>query len=173
MTWVDLWPTVSLISWMGRRCCSLMETAVSALVGVPVADARFPGHLGAAPVERVGCTHGAVLATEHEVGSVPGFHAFAVLPGFCALRAAMARFGRISERLDLRVLVSPVLPTERQTWTTPPVRSTWSQASLRSSPGRRPSVIDSTTSASSRRLSSAVPSMPICERHEASLPIAL
>ena len=55
----------------------------------------------------------------------------------------MARFGRISERFDLGVLVSPVLLAERQTWTTPLFRSTWSQVSLRSSPGRRPSVIDS------------------------------
>jgi hypothetical protein len=33
----------------------------------------------------------------------------------CALRAVMARFGRMSERFDLGVLVSPVLLAERQT----------------------------------------------------------
>ena len=70
----------------------------------------------------------------------------------CSVSASMARFGRTSERFDFGVLVSPVLLAERHTWTTPLSRSTWSQVSLRSSPGRRPSVIDRTNSASSRTL---------------------
>src|SRR6516165_4370212 len=68
---------------------------------------------------------------------------------WCTVSAAIARFGSSRERLDLGVLVSPLLLAERQTWTTPLSRSTWSQVSLRSSPGRRPRVIEMTNSASS------------------------
>lgn len=78
----------------------------------------------------------------------------------------MARFGRMSERFDLGVLVSPVLLAERQTWITPLFGSTWSQVSLRSSPGRRPTEIDRVKSASSRRLLSSASPMPSWERHE-------
>jgi hypothetical protein len=39
---------------------------------------------------------------------------------------------------DRRVLVSPVLIAERQTWTTPPPKSTSSHVSFRNSIGRRP-----------------------------------
>ena len=45
---------------------------VPSLVGVPVADAGFPGHLAEAPVERVGGVHGPVLVAEDEVGVLPG-----------------------------------------------------------------------------------------------------
>jgi hypothetical protein len=84
----------------------------------------------------------------------------------CALRATMARFGRMSDRFDLGVLVSPLLLAERQTWITPLLRSTWSQVSMRSSPGRRPSVIAKTKSASNRTTASSASSTPSCERHE-------
>ena len=67
----------------------------------------------------------------------------------------MASFGRVSERLDLGVLVSPVRLAERHTWMMPASRSTRSQVSLRSSPGRSPRVIARTKSASSRRAASS------------------
>jgi hypothetical protein len=59
-------------------------------MGVPVTDARFPGHLGEAPVEGVGRVSVAVLLAEHEVVGVPGvagFVAFAVLPGLVRLES--------------------------------------------------------------------------------------
>jgi hypothetical protein len=62
-----------------------------------------------------------------------------------ALSAVAARFGRIRERLDAGVLMSPVLLAERQAWATPLLRSTWVHMSWRNSPGRRPSVTDSAT----------------------------
>ena len=41
----------------------------------------------------------------------------------CTVSAAIARLVSSSERLDLGVLVSPLLLAERHTWTTPPLRS--------------------------------------------------
>jgi hypothetical protein len=41
-----------------------------------------------------------------------------------ALKAAMARFGRMRDRSDLGVFVSPVLLADFQTWITPPPKST-------------------------------------------------
>jgi hypothetical protein len=64
----------------------------------------------------------------------------------------MARLGSTSERRDFGVLVSPSRRVERQTWITPWSRSTWSQVSARSSPGRGPSVMDRTKSASEEPL---------------------
>src|SRR5215471_13937839 len=43
---------------------------------------------------------------------------------WCTVSAAIARLGSSSERLDLGVLVSPLLLAERHTWTTPLLRST-------------------------------------------------
>jgi len=37
----------------------------------------------------------------------------------CAMSAVMARFGKVSDRWDLGVLVSPLLLADRQTLTTP------------------------------------------------------
>lgn len=68
----------------------------------------------------------------------------------------MARLGSSSERLDLGVLVSPSLRAERHTWMMPVSRSTWVQVSVRSSPGRSPSVKARTNSASSRPPASSV-----------------
>ena len=73
MTWVDLWPTVSLISWIGTPLLLMIETAVwRPLVGVPVADASAAGHHAEPPVELVGRVRGAVLVAEDEVVVVPG-----------------------------------------------------------------------------------------------------
>jgi hypothetical protein len=61
---------------------------VSALVGVPVSDARLPGHLGEAPVERVGRVGVAVLLAEDKVIVAPGFAGFSalsILPGLVRL----------------------------------------------------------------------------------------
>ena len=49
-------------------------------MGVPVADARFSGHLAEAPVERVGRVGVAVLLAEDEAVGVPGFADFAAFP---------------------------------------------------------------------------------------------
>jgi len=67
-----------------------------------------------------------------------------------AFSAVMARLGTTRERLDCGVLVSPDLLALRQTCTTPRFRSSRSQVSLRSSPGRRPRVIATTKSAARR-----------------------
>ena len=48
------------------------DRGVASLVGVPVADARAPGHLAEPPVELVGRIGVAVLVAEHEVVVVPG-----------------------------------------------------------------------------------------------------
>jgi len=66
------------------------DCGVAALVSVPVADAGLPGHLGKAPVERVGRVHAAVLVAEHEVAGVPsavGFAALGVLPRLMRLES--------------------------------------------------------------------------------------
>ena len=108
MTWVDLWPTVSLMSWIGTPLLLMIETAVwrpSWACQWPM-PAR-PGHLAEAPVERVGRVGVAVLVAEHEVVVVPGFAggpAFGCLALVCLVSAAIARFGRTSERFDLRRL---------------------------------------------------------------------
>ena len=83
-----------------------------------------------------------------------------------------ARLGSTSERFDFGVLTSPVRLADRQTWMTALSRSTWSQASLRSSPGRRPSVIDSTNSASSLRFSFASASSPRFARQNRQVVVA-
>jgi len=64
-------------------------------------------------------------------GDVGAFVAYSVADlldrdavALCTVSAAIARFGSSSERLDLGVLVSPLLLAERQTWTTPLSRST-------------------------------------------------
>lgn len=64
------------------------DSGVATLVDMPVAGACISGHLGEAPVERVGRVGRAVLVAEHEVGGVPGvagFAAFAVLPDLVRL----------------------------------------------------------------------------------------
>ena len=48
------------------------DRGVASLVGVPVADARAPGHLAEPPVELVGRMGVAVLVAEDEVVVVPG-----------------------------------------------------------------------------------------------------
>jgi len=67
----DLWPTVSLISWIGTPLWLMIETQVPALVSVPVADARASGHFAEPPVERVLAVGTAAFVAEHEVGVVP------------------------------------------------------------------------------------------------------
>ncbi len=103
------------------------DRGVPTLVGVPVADAGLPGHLGEAPVKRVGRVHGAVLVAEDEVVGVPGFARFStlgVLPGLVRLECGGGALRQDEGALDLGVLVSPVLLALRQTCTTPPLRST-------------------------------------------------
>jgi hypothetical protein len=107
-------------------------------VGVPVTDSSAAGHLAEPPVELVGRVGVAVLVAEHEVVIVPGLAscpAFVSLPGLVYRQRDDCALGSSSERFDLGVLVSPLLLAERQTWTTPLLRSTWSHVSLRSSPG--------------------------------------
>jgi hypothetical protein len=60
------------------------DCGVAAFMGVPVADARLPSHLGEAPVEGIGRVSVAVLLAEHEVVGAPvfvGFVAFLALSG--------------------------------------------------------------------------------------------
>ena len=66
------------------------DCGVAALVSVPVADAGLPGHLGKAPVERVGRVHGAVLVAEDEIVGVLGvtrLSALSVLPSLMCLES--------------------------------------------------------------------------------------
>jgi hypothetical protein len=85
---------------------------------------------------------------------------------FVHLERGDGALGSTSERFDFGVLMSPVQLADRHTWITSLSRSTWSQESLRSSPGRRPSMIDSTNSASSLRLASALASRPSSARQK-------
>ena len=57
-----------------------MQT-VTALVGVPAADVRFPSHLGEPPVELVGGVGVAVLVAEDEVVVMPGLAGCPAFPG--------------------------------------------------------------------------------------------
>jgi hypothetical protein len=141
------------------------DRGVAAFVGVPVTDTGLRGHLGEAAVE-ASDVYGAPFSWQKTrllgCQASPASRRSASCPTLCALRAVMARFGRMSERLDFGVLVSPILLALRQTWTTPPLTSTCPHVSLRSSPGRSPSVMARTKSASSRRLALSVSSMPSC-----------
>ena len=52
-----------------------------------------------------------------------------------ALKAVMARLGRMSDRCDFGVFVSPVLLADLQTWTRRPIlRRRWQRGSPRNGP---------------------------------------
>ena len=157
------------MSWIGTPLLLMIDTAVwRAFVSVPVADSGSPGHLAEPPVERVPAVLAPVLVAEHEVGVVVRLAGREPLDGLALLVRLQGEEGALRQgqgapgfrRLDVAVLLA-----ERQTWITPWSRSTRSQVSLRSSPGRRPSVIARTKSASSRTAVSVLSSMPSCERH--------
>src|ERR1700722_17121387 len=145
VTWVDLWPTVSLISWMGTPLLLMIDTAVCRASWA--CQWPMPAFLVILEKRQLSASdvYALPLAWQNTrllaCQASPTSRRSRSCLVLCALRAPIARLGMMSERFDFGVLVSPVLLAERQTWTTPPLRSTWSQVSLRSSPGRRPSVM--------------------------------
>ena len=73
MMWVDLWPIVSLMSWIGTPFLHDRHGCVPRLVSVPVAGTGSAGDLAEPPVERVAVILASVLLAEHQVAVLPEF----------------------------------------------------------------------------------------------------
>src|SRR6266567_778226 len=128
VTWVDLWPTVSLISWSGTPLLLMIETAVCR----PSWACQWPiparlvillnRQLSASLVYmRPSSWQKTRLLSCH---AAPAASRSAAWRFLWAWSAAMARLGSTRERFDFGVLTSPVLLADRHTWMTALSRST-------------------------------------------------
>jgi hypothetical protein len=128
VTWVDLWPTVSLISWIGTPLLLMIDTAVwcpswacqcpmpAFLVILLKRQLRAPDvYIEPSSWQKTRLVPCQLLPAAVRSRSCRVLWAF---------RAEMARFGRTSDRFDVRVLVWPDLLALRHMWTTPLLRST-------------------------------------------------
>ena len=123
MTWVDLWPTVSLISWIGTPLLLMIETAVWRPSWA--CQRPMPALLVILEKRQLSWSdvYGAPFSWQKTRSlwcqALPAARRSLACRCLWAVSAAVARLGSSSERFDLGVLVSPLLLAERHTWITP------------------------------------------------------